>query len=117
MKAYLHSINCPDVDDITNFEPSTASFAIPLQLMVGPAENRESEESFDLVVCSPDWLSQEKQPVIGNHFLITNEFSYGALEQFFREYLASCHGEDWRAVALKVARLGRWEFEDYREKT
>jgi len=31
------------------------------------------------------------------------------------KFLKSCSGEDWNAVARKVSRLGKWEFEDYVE--
>jgi hypothetical protein len=29
--------------------------------------------------------------------------------------VANCEGDTWQQVALKVGRLGHWEFEDYRE--
>jgi hypothetical protein len=82
--------------------------------MVGP-DIGEEEESFDVLVCSPAWLAQQRRPIIGRHHLIVEEFDYFGLERSILEYLAGCDGPNWRYVAEKVGRLGRWEFEHWQE--
>jgi len=42
-------------------------------------------------------------------------FDFGRVRQFVEGYVRGCEGEDWAEVANKLARLGQWEFEDYRE--
>jgi Immunity protein 8 len=115
MRAYLHLIQSPDVEDLTTYEPSETSFAVFLQLLVGPGPDREGgEESFNLTVCSPDWLRDAVQPVVGRHLLIVNRFQFAEIESFILKYIDSCEGDDWDQVAEKIGRLGRWEFEDYK---
>ena len=115
MKPHLHKIYSPDVADVTTYSPADSSFAVLFQLFVGPTEDRAAEESFDLVVCSPEWLRQADQPVIGRHLIIVNNYDYEELEEFIRSVLGTYEGRDWPELASKIARLGRWEFEDYTE--
>jgi hypothetical protein len=113
VKPHLHKIHSPDVADVTTYSPAGSSFAVLFQLLVGPTEDRAVEESFDLTVCSPDWLRQAAQPVIGRHLLIVNDYDYDELEGFIRGVLDTYAGRDWPELASKIARFGRWEFEDY----
>lgn len=114
MKPCLRGIHSPDVADLQTFVPSRSAFAILVQLMVGPCEG-PGEESFDVLVCSPEWLRQQGTPVVGRHHLIVRTYGYTDLVAFVEHYLDDCEGADWRDVACKVGRLGRWEFEDYQE--
>jgi len=79
---------------------------------------QDSEESFDFTVCKPAWLAEQVEtrgPLLGRHHLVVTAFDYDALEQFVRAFCAGCTGATWYEVGRKVGRLGRWEFEDYRE--
>lgn len=40
-------------------------------------------------------------------------FSEQGLRSFLTRRIESASGDTWQEVAEKVARLGRWEFEDY----
>ena len=113
MRAVLRGIESPDVDDISTFEPPGPSFSIPLQMIVGPAGS-VGEESFDVVVCSPAWLSEKPGPVIGRHLLVVNSFQWKKIRTFLELQVGACEGEDWSEVAKLVGRIGHWEFEDYR---
>lgn len=111
---YLHS---PDCDSLQNFQ-SDGPFGLFVQAIVGPLGDR-GEESFGFTVCTLEWFSSEhlQRPdsiAVGRHFIFVREFNYSALEKFVREYCASCEGATWTEAAEKVARLGHWEFEDYR---
>jgi hypothetical protein len=94
--------------------PTSPSFSVLVQLIVGPADG-PGEESFDLLLCSPAWLEEQEGPVIGWHHLIVRDYNYDHFERFVVRYLERCSADDWTGVACKVGRLGRWEFEDYRE--
>ncbi|MGH7867048.1 MAG: immunity 8 family protein [Candidatus Dormibacteraceae bacterium] len=113
MKAYLHLIHSPDADDLRTFEPTHSAFSLLLQMRVGP-DSGSGEESFDVLLCTPDWLREKIEPVIGRHKLIVTTYDYGHIERFLTEQVDSCTGETWEEVATKVGRIGRWEFEDYK---
>jgi hypothetical protein len=117
MKAQLKSLHSPDVDDLRSFLPEVPErFAVLVQAMIGPA-GEDSAESFDIVVCSPAAIREEaeKGPVIGLHRIVMARFGYDDLVRTIREFCQRCEGATWQDVARRVGRLGRWEFEDYRE--
>jgi Immunity protein 8 len=85
--------------------------------MVGPV-GEKGEESFDVVVCTPQWLDEtlaDEDLLIGRHRLIVKEYSFPRIEQFIRNYVNAWSGDSWEEIGAKVGRLGKWEFEDYRE--
>lgn len=118
MNAVLKRLHSPDIYDLENYRPENAeSFAFLLQAMVGP-EGKEGEESFDIEVCTPKWLEETYKlddVIVGRHHLIVREYSYERIVNTIRDFLQLCSGENWSEVAEKVARLGKWEFEDYTE--
>lgn len=65
----LHS---PDFADLAAFQPEASSFGFLVQVIAGPNDH-EGEESFDVIVCSPTWLSEQDVPLIGRHHLIVNK--------------------------------------------
>jgi hypothetical protein len=84
--------------------------------MFGP-DRDEGEESFDIVVCTPLWLAREvdrKGLVEGRHHLFVREYNLARIRAFLADYAKGCAGETWQEAALKLSRLGRWEFEDYK---
>jgi hypothetical protein len=112
----LKRLHSPDIFDLESFSPADPTcFSFLLQAMFGPAGS-EGEESFDIVVCTPRWLSAEverKGIVDGRHHLIVGQFDFAQVSAFLSEYAKTCAGKTWREVAVKLARLGHWEFEDY----
>jgi hypothetical protein len=106
-----------NADPLETYRPEPP-FGFGIHAIVGPLGSL-GEESFGFMVCTPDWFASEhlrvrNSVVSGRHFIFVSEFNYPALEKFVRDYCASCEGESWREVAEKVARLGYWEFEDYK---
>ena len=49
----------PDTDDLANWAPASDEFAILVQIMAGPLGS-PGEESFDVTVCSPAWVSEPR---------------------------------------------------------
>ncbi len=117
MEAILKSYSSPDISNLELYHPQVPDvFGFLLQLFVGP-EDTEWDESFNVVVVSPRWLEQNHarhEIIIGRHRLITFEYDFERLINFIRNYLKDCNGSNWDEVAAKVARLGHWEFEDYK---
>lgn len=116
MKPILKSFHSPDVPDLRSYSPDDPeNFGFLLQLMIGP-EDEEGFESFDVIVCTPKWLRKNHKKddvVIGRHYLIVFEFDLQRLLEAVRAFCEQCVGDSWPEVAKKLARFGKWEFEDY----
>jgi hypothetical protein len=116
MLAELKRLNSPDVLDLQGWIPDADEFAVLVQLFVAP-QGSPGEESFDVIVCSPEWIARRAREECifdGRHHLVVAQFDYQELLQYITRYVSSCEGSSWREVAAKLGRLGRWEFEDYR---
>jgi hypothetical protein len=117
MRAELKRLHSPDVDDLRTFvPPDPRLFQVFVQAMIGP-DGDDAAESFDLVVCSPEWIRQQAEngPFVGAHHIVVTKLDYNALVATIREFCRRCEGATWQQVAAKLSLLGRWEFDDYRE--
>lgn len=115
MRAQLKRLHSPDVD-LSNYWPNDpACFGFLLQAFVGP-EGEAGEDSFDFMVCTPRWLELDKEGrvIFGVNHIIVTDYELAAIESHLKRYCERCVGDTWIDVAAKVARVGRWEFEDYR---
>src|SRR3954454_1725140 len=116
MRAELKRLHSPDVQNLSTYLPEVRDrFGFLLQLMVGP-EGSDGEESFDVFVCTPEWLKHNQSRtslVLGRHYLIVLEYDYERLRYFLHEYCRECSGVTWQEIAQRLGRLGKWEFEDY----
>ena len=120
MKAHLKGIYSTDIPDLSKYVPeNNDEFGFPLRLMVGP-NTEDGFESFDIMLCTPQWLADQNgqhEVIIGRHYLIVFEYNYERIINRINKFLLQCTGDTWQEVAEKVARLGRWEFEDYVDST
>lgn len=117
MKAELRRLHSPDVLDLVSWTPSEKDFGVLIQLMVGPLCG-QGEESFDVTVCTVAWLADRvmrARMLDLRHHVLVQAYDYHALESFFRKRVSNCSGASWPEVAAHVGRIGKWEFEDYRE--
>lgn len=116
MRAEIKELHSPDAYDLATFVPDDpARICVLVQIIAGP-EGEPGEESFDVVVCSPGWLSDQVRahgPTSGRHHLVVETFDWPVLRKYFVNLVHSCEGEDWSEVAAKLSRHGAWEFEDY----
>jgi hypothetical protein len=86
-----------------------------LQIIAGPADD-EGEESFDVELCTPKWISNtytENDLIVGRHMMIVLRYDFRLIEKNIRQLVSECEGNNWNEVANKLGRIGRWEFEDY----
>ena len=115
IRPVLKKLHSPDVD-LEIYEPTNPRcFCLLIQAMFGP-ENSSGEESFDMLICTPDWLNGElrRQSIInGRNYLIVDGFDLSKIRAFLVDYASKCIGETWQDVATKLSRIGKWEFEDY----
>jgi hypothetical protein len=118
MRAVLKSLNLEP--DPATLPGDPAAFSLLARMIVGPPDT-PGEESFDITVCSPEWLAQACRQVGGiynaQHHLVVNfdDFDVRALERWLTARVQEVQAESWAEVGERLGRLGHWEFEDYRD--
>jgi hypothetical protein len=95
-----------------------ASFVFGVQPMVGPADG-PGKESFDLTVCSPEWLADQcmsGEPVNGLHHVIVGWDTYDerVLRRWIEARVHAVEADTWVGIAGQLRFLGGWEFDGYR---
>lgn len=90
-----------------------------MRLLIGP-DAGPGEESFDLTVCSPEWLAERcryEGIVDGRHHAILNmdSFDERSLRRWLERRVSSVEAATWPEVAERLERLGYWKFKDYHE--
>lgn len=91
------------------------NFGFTLRLIVG-ADGVDGGESFDLLVCTPDWIKHQYASegcVFGRHMLIVFEYELSIILKKIESYIANCVGHDWSEIARKISEVAAWEFDDY----
>ena len=77
-------------------------------------------ESFDITVCSPEWLAQACRQDGGiynprHHLVVTlDDFDVRAFEEWLSARVHEVQADSWAEIGERLGRLGYWEFEDYR---
>jgi hypothetical protein len=116
MRAQLRLLFSPDADPLQDYAPEDPErFGIFVQAMIGP-EGTEDAESFDFMVCSPNWLQnelRERGAIFGHGYLFLDRYAYRALLGTFTTFCQGIEGPDWPTIGARLNRYGRWEFEDY----
>ena len=111
----IRRFHSPDVESLEKFVvPSDGIFSLLVQVMIGP-QDAEGEESFDVLVCSPSWLDRECRdaPMLLEQIVCARDFGWSAIRSLIERRVSAVSGETWKEVALKLDRIGRWEFADY----
>ena len=69
---------------------------------------------FTSAVCTPKWLAEHElrsDLQMGYGTLLVNQYDYTSVESYIREYVTGCTGKTWLEAALRVSKLGNWEFD------
>lgn len=114
----LKRIHSPDVVDLGNPSvPDDKPFCVLIQAMFGQ-QGIEGEEAFDVLVCNPSWVEEQARrgAFSGRHTLIVSRFDIDQVRAFLNNAATESCAESWDAVATKLGRVGKWEFEDYVER-
>lgn len=120
MKVEIKSYNSPDVLDLQNYIPEEAdNFGFLLQVIIGP-EGQKGGESFDFEICTPKWFCKKhkRDVVVFARFMVfVFEYDFNRILKNIVKLVSSAsrQGKSWQDVAMKIARYGHWEFEDYQE--
>lgn len=115
MRAHVREVYSPDID-VERYTPlNPHDDGQWVRFIIGP-DNAPGEESFDVLVCTPAWLSDvisTDGPQIGRHHLIVDPMDLNEAITFLRRRFESLTAADWDGLAEKLSRIGHWEFEDY----
>jgi hypothetical protein len=119
MRAELRSLDTADAEggELRAFRPEDGEhFTLAVTASIGP-KNGRGEELFQFTVCSPSWLAAERLPkgfAFQRHTLLLDRWDPELVERAIGDLCRRTEGENWHEIAVKLARYGHWEFEDYR---
>jgi hypothetical protein len=116
VRATVRRFHSPDADLETYVPSDPEDVGLLVQIMAGP-EDKPGEESFDVVVCTPRWLYRwvrEDGPLVGRHHLVVESWDAARIRLFLTDAVESEEAPTWQELAVKIGRIGKWEFEDYR---
>ncbi|MEU7633325.1 Imm8 family immunity protein [Nocardia sp. NPDC049220] len=113
MKAELKGIYSPDAD-LTDSSAELSTGTLLVQLMIGP-ENAPGEESFDVIVCTPEGRAQaEDSRAPDEHTLVVDHIDIALVRRYINDFLRDLERPTWEELATEISRIGKWEFHDYR---
>ena len=116
MRACLKELHSPDIQNLEDWHQDGDAFGFLLQAMIGPADG-DGMESFDLLVCSPLWLSGQMADTgirSGEHMVLMPRYDYRILRCYLEPRIAAYEADTWADLATKLGRIGCWEFAEYR---
>ena len=85
------------------------------RMFIGP-DGSDGEESFDLLVCTPQWLAVDVElngPRVGNNLVIVEAMDSQRVEAFLRKQVESIMRPTWAEAAAELSRFAHWEFDGY----
>ena len=102
--------------DPSTLSEAPAAFVLRARMIVGPADG-PGEESFDMTLCTPEWLAGEAKGGFydARHHLVVDfeAFDRNALHRWLTKRVQSVQAVTWHEIGERLGRLGYWEFEDY----
>lgn len=115
MRVEIKDIDSTDIEDLKNYRP-TGEFYFHVDIDVG-AQNEKGSELFQVKVCSPEWLKNNRADdvVNGRGMMIMNEFHFEKFENFIQKTMGIIEGENWDEIMKKLSRFARWYSEDLKE--
>lgn len=115
MKAEIRRFHSPDVFDLVHWvPPEPLCFGFLLQVFIGPVGS-PGEESFDFLVCSPEWLRREhggEAVLLLRHHVLVFCYDFETIKAFLESFVSTIEAPSWAELARRLSRFGKWEFED-----
>ncbi len=117
MKAEVRAFVYTDFDEATWWPEIEDDFGFWLDVYVGPVGG-DGHEPFGVRVCTPQWLMRQRardDVIVGWGTVLVNHYDPVELQQAIRAFVAQWEAPTWHELALRVARLGSWEFDEHRD--
>ena len=119
MISEVKDIMSTEVFDLENYRPDDyESFSFLVTVRVG-LKGEDGSDIFYLDVCTPKWLldNLNSDYFVGKGTLIVFRCDMKMILERIRTLFTGCAGKDWNEIAIKLSRIGQWEFEDYKERS
>jgi hypothetical protein len=116
MVSEVKTIISTDIFDLENYKPDDdENFSFLLTVTVG-LRGEIGGDNLDIEVCTPKWLVERQygEIILGKGKLIVFKCEMKRILARVRALFDGCSGKDWSEIAIKLSRIGIWEFEDYR---
>lgn len=118
MISEVKNIVSPDIFDFETYYPEDDEcFYFLLSVIVG-IKGTEVEETFNVEICTPKWLMTnytEDDIILGKNKIIVFKYNRDKIFRRVRALFDGRDGNTWEEIAIKLSRIGQWEFEDYRK--
>ena len=117
MLSEVKSIMSTDIFDLDNYRSvDNENFSFSLTVSVGP-KGETGAEFFEVDVCTPKWLldNQYDDVISGKGKIIVFRCDMMRILNKVKALFDGCSGKDWQDIAIKLSRIGHWEFEDYQK--
>ena len=120
MKAKLKELHSPDIDLETFVPDDPKNFWFALEASIG-VDGECGADLFVFEVYTPEALADRRasgclgEVVFGRNIIIVFSYDFRTLKLSLERYCDNCVEDDWEALSAKLSRIGKWEFEDYKE--
>lgn len=118
MEIEIKNYTSPDILDFKHFVPTDEKlFSFLLELEIG-IKGKQGADLFEIQVCTPQWLLDNykiSDVVFCRNRLIVFEYDFENIITKIKQFISTVSGNSWEEIAIKLARIGRWEFEDYKK--
>ena len=118
MISEIKHIVSPDILNFETYYPEDDEcFSFLVSILVGSKE-AQFEEAFNVEVCTPKWLLQnynEDEILLGKDKIIVFVYNREKIFKRIRELFDGRSAKSWNEIAIKLSRIGQWEFEDYQQ--
>ncbi|NID17489.1 hypothetical protein HBF32_18600 [Luteibacter yeojuensis] len=84
------------------------------------SQGSDSADLFQFCICTPAWLISERlcgnlaNASFGRNLILVFSYDFNEIVELVGSYAQSCEGDTWDEIATKLARVGEWEFDDYK---
>jgi hypothetical protein len=114
MRAEVKFIEANDVPNWPDWEPVSARDECQwFTVTVGSSESRAGD-LFQVCVATARGIKERRlrEKFVG---LVVPTFEPTIVENVIREFVVAVEGPSWEVIATELGKLGRWEYDGYRE--
>ena len=119
MRAELKNLISSDFDERVFWPEEEDCFVFGMEATIGP-EGEDASEIFGFLVCTPKWIATKginkdfgDFGIFGRNMLIISEYDWERIKQLIAKLCNETTGKNWSDISCKLAKFGKWEFEDY----
>ena len=115
MRAEIKAYERTDNEDLSSYEPEDKQvFGFTLMFSIG-IKGQVGADYFEVDVASPGYLEHLiPRPFFLRHTILAMDYNILEVVALMTRYVDELEEDSWEALASKISRVARWEFEDYK---